>query len=303
MKRIAGTLLAAGIALTASGARGELRLPATLEPEGDVKSRLAGLPVRITAATGFDFSTGGFGGNLDSDIWYAPFSIRLDWHDFTIKTTVPYLRVTDFASLAIGEPVTPDREVIRGAVDAMPGGPTFEEVLAGLRNTRDGIGDVLLEGRYTFRPECDWLPETRLSGKIKFGTASARKGLGTGENDYALEIDFSKPIGRVLPFVGAGYRFVGDPRRSNGTRLGLEDRWNAYAGISASITRSIGAGVVYDWRESSVPGRADFHELQPFLSWRLHENVAIDPYLVIGLAGPAPDIGAGLQLRFVYDGR
>ena len=294
-------LVAALVALPASAER--IRLPAQPARTPAGIASLPALPVRVTAATGFDFSTGDFGGDLDSDIWYVPFSLRVDWRDFTAKVTVPYLRATDFASLAVGEPVTPDREVIRRQVDAMPTGPSFEEVIAGLRDTRDGIGDVILEGRYTYRPDCAWLPETRLTGKIKLGTASARKQLGTGEHDYGLEIDFAKPIGRWLPFAGAGYRFIGDPRRDDGTRVGLRDRWNAYAGISASLTRSVGLGIVYDWRESAVPGRADFHELQPYASWRVHPRFAIDPYVLVGLSRPAPDFAAGLQLRFIVDAR
>lgn len=256
-------------------------------------------PLRITASTGFDFSTGDFGGAVESDFWYVPFSLRVDWGDATVKLTVPYLRLTESANLFAGEPGGLEQD---GRVD----GSTLPTATTGstrLPSTRDGLGDLQLEGRYTLRAPCAWLPDTRLSGKIKFGTASQRRGLGTGENDYALELDFSKTLGRVLPFAGFGYRFVADPRISDGTKLHLRNKWNAYAGLSASLTRSLGAGIVYDWRQSSVRGRDDFHELQPFVSWRVHDNVAIDPYLLIGLAGPTPDIGTGLQIRFILDRR
>jgi len=167
----------------------------------------------------------------------------------------------------------------------------------GSQPEQSGIGDLIMGVAYVFYPEASSsLPAVELSGKIKFGTASRDKGLGTGENDYTLQADISKAFGAFYPFAGVGYRFVGNPPGSD-----LRDKWLAYAGVSTRISSKLSLGVAYDWSQSTVRTRSDAHELSPFASFKLSRSFAIDPYGVIGLSDNSPDWGLGIQLRFIYD--
>jgi hypothetical protein len=229
---------------------------------------------RITASTGVDYSTGDFGGPTDTDILYVPFGLKFEWDPIVLKLTVPYVRIDGDVTLVGGQP----------------------EPVPGLTGVRDGLGDIVLAATYVYYPGVDFLPLTELTGKVKFGTADEDKGLGTGETDYSIQLDLSKRFGRVTPFGAAGYRFIGEP-----SDVSLQNKVFAYGGVTVRVMDSMNLGLVYDWSQSSVKGRSDFHELSPFATFRFGRHFAIDPYFVVGLSESAPDWGTGIQLRFIYD--
>jgi opacity protein-like surface antigen len=229
---------------------------------------------RITASTGVDYSTGDFGGPTDTDLLYVPFGLKFEWDPIVLKLTVPYLRIDG---------------------DVVPVGGQPEPV-PGVSGVRDGLGDIVLAATYVYYPGVDFLPLTELTGKVKFGTADEDDGLGTGENDYTLQLDLSKRFGRVTPFGAAGYKFIGEP-----SGVSLRNKIFAYGGATVRVTDRMNLGLVYDWSQSSVRDRSDFHELSPFATFRFGRHFAIDPYFVVGLSESAPDWGAGMQLRFIYD--
>lgn len=226
---------------------------------------------RITASSGFDFSAGDFGTDTDSDVWYLPTSLKVEWDPFFIKVTVPYV-IADGVILIGGQP----------------------EAAPGLGSSR-GIGDVILSVGYVYFPTAKWVPVIELSGKVKLATADEDKGLGTGEEDYALRLDVSKRFGRFTPFGTVGYKFIGDP-----PGVDLNDKIFASVGFSARLGDWVSAGVVYDWAESAVSGRPDIHEVSPFASFRIHRNFSIDPYALVGLTSSAPDWGLGVQFRVFW---
>jgi len=245
-------------------------LEADEEDEADEGSRF----FRVTASTGIDFSSGDFGTDTDTDVWYVPSSLKLEWDPFFIKVTVPYVIVDGDVVLIDGQP---------------EGGPGFG-------GTRNGIGDIVLSGGYVYFPTSEFLPVIELSGKVKFATANENKGLGTGEENYTLQLDVSKQFGWFTPFGAVGYKFIGDPSGVN-----LSDKVFASGGFSARLGDRVSAGVVYDWAESAVSGRADIQEISPFASIRFGENFAIDPYALVGLSNSSPDWGLGVQFRVFWD--
>lgn len=245
------------------------------------ESWLDGRRVRLTASTGIDFSSGDYGGPVRSDILSVPFGLKLEVDPFILRVSVPYLLI-DGPVAFVGdspEPTDPTSDFVRSV------------------SNRGSIGDVVVAASYVFLPTSSALPVVELTGKVKFGTASTRKSLGTGETDYTLELDVSKSFGALTPFAGFGYKFVGDIQ-------GLEpfrDKWFASGGASFRVASWLNVGTAYDWRQSSVRGRRDSHELVPFGTIKLGRHVRLDPYAVVGLSQNAPDWGAGLQLRFILE--
>jgi hypothetical protein len=250
------------------------------DPDDEPEDFFGARPLRLTASTGFDFTTGDFGSDTTSDIWYVPFAAKLEWEPFIVKLTVPYLRIDGNATL-VGDQPQPNPDAI---------------------GLRDGIGDIVLAASYVYfpGPSVSFLPLTEITYKVKFGTADEDKDLGTGEIDHTVQLDLSKRFGIVTPFVGGGYKFIGDPPGTD-----LKNKGFAYVGLTARVMERLNLGLAYDWSQSSVRGgptdRGDFHEISPFASIKLGKHFAIDPYGVIGLSKPAPDWGIGMQLRFIYD--
>lgn len=63
----------------------------------------------------------------------------------------------------------------------------------------DGIGDISLKGRYCWFEGNDLLPIVDLTAKVKFPTASAERGIGTGKYDFGVGSSLLKQFGK---FVG-----------------------------------------------------------------------------------------------------
>ena len=241
--------------------------------EGAPQPQQPGRFFRVTASTGFDFSSGDFDTNTSTDVWYVPISIKLELDPIFFKVTVPYVVVDGDAVLIDGQP------------EGIP-------VSAG---TRNGIGDVVIAAGYGYFPDGGLLPAVQLSGKVKLGTADENKGLGTGEENYTIQLDLSKNIGPITPFAAVGYTFIGDPPDVN-----LDNKVFASAGLSLSLGSRVSVGLAYDWAENAVSGRPDIHEISPFASIKLGDHFAIDPYALIGLSSSSPDWGAGMQLRVFW---
>jgi opacity protein-like surface antigen len=260
-------VVTAALLVSAAAAQGQNRAPGEEEDLLDY----TGQPFRLSASTGFDYSQGDYGSGEDSDTLYIPAAVKLELDPFIFRMSIPWVR----SSCDLVD-------------DICQGGSQPEQ---------KGIGDLIVSAAYVFYPEASSsLPALELTGKIKFGTADRDKGLGTGENDYTLQADISKSMGRFYPFAGVGYRFVGNPPGSD-----LSNKWLAYAGVSTRINSKFSLGVSYDWSQSTVRTRADAHELSPFASFKISKSFAIDPYGVIGLSDNSPDWGIGMQIRFIYD--
>ena len=253
--------------LLAPVTHGQSRAPA----EEEDLLEYSGVPFRLTASTGVDYSEGDYGSGADSQTLYVPTSVKLELDPFIFRASIPWVRST-----------------CNLFDDACQGGAQPEQ---------SGVGDVVLGFAYVYYPEASSpLPAVELSTKIKIGTADRDKGLGTGETDYTLQVDFSKSFGPLVPFAGVGYRFVGDPPGTD-----LQNKWLAYTGVSASVSQRISLGISYDWSQSASPNFPDSHELSPFANFKMGSRFAISPYGVIGLSENSPDWGFGLQLRFIYD--
>jgi len=231
----------------------------------------------LRVSTGAHFLTGDYGQEEDTDIWYVPLSVKLDWDSFLVQLTVPYIRITGPGNVVGGV----DAPVVVGQFD-------FET------ETNDGLGDIVLAGTYVFWELPDWLPLFELTAKVKFPTADEDKGLGTGEYDFGFQVDASKTFGRVTPFASFGYRVLGDLRV-----VALDNTFFASFGVGYEVTESVSGGLIYDWRQSSTSSISDGHELSPYMLWKLG-RFRVQPYGVVGFTEGAADWGGGLQLSVIY---
>src|SRR5271169_2766734 len=81
---------------------------------------------KFSLETGMDYNTGKYGGTQSTDILYIPVTGKYQGQSWTLKLTVPYLRITGPGNVI---------DVINGV--APPGSFTTAPV------TRSGLGDVV----------------------------------------------------------------------------------------------------------------------------------------------------------------
>ncbi len=243
---------------------------------------LFAMPVQAAERGGFslnagvDYSTGKYGGAAATDIWYFPVTGKFETGPWLMKLTVPYLRISGPANVVGGD------RVVTGAA-------------AGTR-TESGLGDVVGNASYAAWYDRDAAMGLDLGGKVKFATASSKRGLGTGKNDLAVYADLYKGLGNLSLFTTLGYKWLGDPAGFN-----LNDVW--YGSLGGSYKLGSGKdslGLAYDWREKTSAAGSHTSEMTAFWSRKLEGETKLQVYLVGGLSDGSPDLGLGANIGFGF---
>jgi hypothetical protein len=237
----------------------------------------------LRVSLGAEYTTGNYGTGADTSIWYFPLSLSYGSEVTTFSVTVPYLIVEGPGNVtpAIGD--TP-----RGMAPGMGAMQVVRPgAVAPTRRRESGLGDVVLSGSVRLVAEAPAQPRIDLTGKIKLATADEDKNLGTGENDYAVQLDLEKGI-----FFGyLGYRVYGDPPGIN-----LDNVAYGFAGLSRPLDSATRAGVSLYAQQAAAAGTDNQLELSLFLNRKLGKGNQLRPYVIFGLSDGSPDWGVGVTL-------
>lgn len=228
----------------------------------------------FSAGGGANYSAGKYGTASETRIWSIPFMARYETGDWTLKLTVPYLRVTG------PENVIPGVGRVVGAVRRRPG-----------TTTESGLGDIVASATYTAYYDAAAKRGLDLTGRVKFGTADKDKGLGTGATDESVQLDVYQTIERVTFFADIGYTFFGHSNVAP-----LDDAVNAGAGLSAKLGGADSVGASLDGRQAVTPGGGPQRELTAFWNHRMERGLRLQAYLLKGFANGSPEWGIGASL-------
>lgn len=219
---------------------------------------------------GSEYTSGTYGGEDKTEIWYVPTIATYTVGPWLLKVVIPYLQITG------------------------PGDITASNIpLANetTRHTASGLGDITGDVSYALYENPDSGVMFDLTGNIKFATADQDQGLGTGENDYALQGDLSKQFGNWWIFTGLGWRIMGST-----AELPLQDTWYGDTGLSYKISSQTTGGVIYSYRGEIVDGGSKVSEATVFLTQEIGHNSKILCYLSQGFSAASPDLGGGIAL-------
>jgi hypothetical protein len=230
-------------------------------------------------STGLDFEQGDYGTGSDIEKLSVPVTARLSTGRVHASAQLPWVRVT-----APGNVIAPTGPLgLPILVD-----PTRPAEVT----TREGLGDLRLGLAYD-------LSGRGVIGSVRSGvklpTASASKGLGTGETDYSVGADLAKPIGPVTPFVGVTYTMPGDPEG-----LDLRNSVSGHAGAALRLGGTTTAHVGYGYAESSSDLVEDEQRVFGGVNTAVGGGVSLGLYGSGGLSDSAPDVGAGVTLGLSF---
>jgi hypothetical protein len=159
------------------------------------------------------------------------------------------------------------------------------------RDVREGIGDLRLGVGHTL-PSVGGV-ELTVTGQVKLPTASARRGIGTGETDVAVGAEVARRFGPVTPFAAIGYTLPGDPEAFD-----LQNSLSARGGVALQLGRGLRGNLSYNYAQSLRPLAADEQQISTGLNAALSRRVSLGVYGNAGLSEGAPDVGAGVSLGF-----
>ena len=134
-----------------------------------------------------------------------------------------------------------------------------------------------------------------LTGKVKFGTADADKGLGTGKNDYGLSLDAYKAYGEWTVFGGVGWMKYG-----SSDYIRLQNGFNANLGAGFKVSQTDDVGAYYYYREKIAEGGAAQSELTAYWNHKIGADWRLQSYVMGGLADGSPDWGVGATAKYLF---
>ncbi len=238
-----------------------------------------GAPGEFGVSLGAEYTTGKYGGTTSTDIGYFPLTLYYETGRWLWWTTIPYLTVQG----------TGDVVIIGGGMSGhRPGTTTTTRV------TESGIGDIIAAASYRLLMQTKNRPAVDITGKIYFGTADETRGLGTGENDYAVQLGLTKDI-RAWTWSGyAGYLLTGDP-----AGVVYDDVLYGKLDIARNFERRT-LGVAFESQQAAVPAGDAPAKATGYLATRLGEQTRLTGYVLRGFSDASPDWGAGVLFTLQY---
>jgi hypothetical protein len=162
-------------------------------------------------------------------------------------------------------------------------------------DTESGLGDVIAAATYNFYDNKASSVSLDLTGKIKFATASESKGLGSGKNDYALQLDANKNFQKWAFYTSVGYKWLGDP---DGGRF--KNVWYGTLGSDYKLTESGKLGVTLDAAKSAPNGPKPL-ETSVYFTQRFSKAAKLNVYLSKGLSDANANWGAGVTYAYAFN--
>ena len=249
-----------------------------------------------TVSAGFDYSTGNYGTPFNTDIWDAPFSAGYEADRWSVKLTVPWISISGASNVipGIGRVlnINPHARGHGLGLGVGVGGSTQPTVTEG---SASGLGDIVAQATYGLVRDDAARFGLDLTGKVKFGTASADKGLGTGQNDYGVNLDAYKGLDAWTVFGGAGFMKYGSSQY-----IVLHNGWNANLGAGYKLDDANDIGAYLYFREKISDSGYAQRELSGYWNHRFGNAWRLQAYVLGGFSDGSPDWGAGGSLRYAF---
>lgn len=236
-----------------------------------------------TFTTGAEYTSGDYGTGIDTTSWYVPFTVGYAAETFAWSVTVPYVRV-DGSALVTGIRST----TVRGPGGMRPQDPT---TLTNEERIDSGLGDVTLSASYQLQKETPVKPWLALTGKIKLGTADEEKNLGTGENDYAVQIEAAK--GMFDGFIG--YNVLGDTDTTD-----YDNILYGAGAVSLSLQSSWHVRSELYLEQSPLSGIDPVRELTVSFSRPIPGERQLSLYAIKGFSDSSPEWGLGVLISTAF---
>jgi len=250
----------------------------------------------IKVSAGFDYSTGKYGTSTTTDITQVPVTFGYDIDRWSFKLAVPYIHVSGADNVIPGiGPVKNNNPHGRGKGNGNGGSQSGTTPVTETNGSASGLGDVTAAATYEAYSNSAAQFGIDLTGKVKFGTADADKGLGTGKNDYGFSVDMYKGFGAWTLFGGVSYTWLGSSQY-----IQLNDVFGANVGASYKLDTHSSFGAYYDYREKASDTSFARNELTGYYAYKFASGWKAQAYVTKGFTDGSPDWGVGASVVYSF---
>jgi hypothetical protein len=236
----------------------------------------------LSLGVGYESSSGNYGSTSVTDIASIPVSALYETGPWSLKLIVPYLQITGDGTV-----------IASGRYKGNHGMTTTTTTVTKTRTTQSGLGDLVTMLSYNLYSADAFDSGIDMTGRVKFGTASTA--LGTGKNDYAVQLYAFHDIGDFLPGKMLGYEMLGST-----PQLPLGNVFYGSVGSGYAFTEQTSAGLEYKYAQKASATAAVQRQLTLYANFQLVTDVYLRGYLLKGYADGSPDTGYGVTLSSVF---
>ncbi|RDS82007.1 transporter [Dyella psychrodurans] len=251
---------------------------------------------QFSLAAGVDYTSGKYGTDTTTDIWSVPLTATYNMDRWTFKLVVPYIGISGAGNVIPGVGrVNNTNPHGRGHGHGTGAAANAGTTTASGTGSASGLGDIVASAGYEVFQSNDHSFGVDLTGKIKFGTADANQGLGTGENDYGASLDTYKVYGNWTAFGGVGWMKYG-----SSPYIQLKNGFNANVGLGYKLSHDDDFGAYYYYREKIAANGGQQSEVTAYWNHKLNQNLRLQAYVLGGFANGSPDYGLGASLKYLF---
>lgn len=258
-------------------------------PVPQARAQAAGGGTTWQLLTGLEYARGDYGLAAlgDTETWVVPLSARLRIGDWSLRATLPLLRVDGPATVGV---LVDDG----GGAGGAPGGNAGDGLgaVAFPATRRDsGPGDVTFSLTRAFNGLAGTPLYADAIGRLRLPTGDAARGLGSGAVDVIAggELGWAARVGGV--YAAGARRFLG-----NGPTVSRVDGWQGAAGGWLNVGERSELGLAYGWRAASVRGAPSSRAVEINAGTQVAGRWQLGVVASRGLSDGAPDWSLGLTV-------
>ena len=258
---------------------------------------LAGVQLTLAAegefsiGSGVSYSSGDYGGSAATQILTIPFVARYERDAWTLRATLPYLRMTGPGNVIPG--IGPVAVSALGNTVGLPlmGGGTSSQTTS---KTVSGLGDASVAATYMLY-SADKTAGIGLTGRLKFATGNEQQALGTGSTDTEMQVEGFRRADRNTLFAAIGYTWFGASPLAQ-----FQNVANFGVGATHRLDGDDLLGIAFDARQAGSAAPAALRELSAFWTHPIDRKWRTQLYAMKGFATGSPDWGAGLNAAYAF---
>lgn len=250
----------------------------------------------VNISIGYEHTSGNYGLEDDTEITTIPLVVQYIEDAWRFRLNIPYIRVTGDGSVVPGgNGVISNNNAMNTLMGSGFGGRSTQTTTTTVEETQSGPGDITTSVSYAFLPKNDSDMFYEITAEVKWGTASADKNLGTGENDYSLNLYSMYGKYDLKPFLSLGYLVIGDT-----DLVDYNDVFFATAGLMYQMNSKTSFSVIYDYQQATVDAADDGHLASLYVSRQFNQLWSANVYLLNGFSDSVANSGAGFTLIRSY---
>jgi hypothetical protein len=231
----------------------------------------------LSLTVGLEYERGDYGTPYTTDVWRIPVGIDYVQGRLSAGVSTAYLNAKSTGTITVSS-----------GRSRMSRVTTISSTTV---SSASGMGDIDMYASYRLPTANEAEISYHVTGRIKHGTADENKGLGTGENDYALEAGLITKLAELYVYGNLGYQIVGDSATVN-----YDNVWYANAGTTYPLANQRSVGATLEVSQAATPGFSAPAQVTVFYNLGLAKQRAVYFYVLLGLSNGSPDSGVGVNL-------